>query len=108
MKYVIMKEPPPLLAACTGNRRKLPRPMALPAMARIRPIRLPHASFDVIPELTLSLPPQSVMDERPCTHASVRQRTPRRQQAAKSEIGLEAGGTRCGEEDGARCDTASS
>ena len=33
------KVPPPLLAACTGNLRKLPSPTALPAMARIRPTR---------------------------------------------------------------------
>ena len=40
-----MKVPPPFWAACTGKRKKLPRPTALPAMARTRPMRVPHSSF---------------------------------------------------------------
>jgi len=43
-KYGIMKVPPPFWAACTGKRRKLPSPTAFPAMARIRPIRVPQRS----------------------------------------------------------------
>ena len=34
-----MKVPPPFCAACTGKRRKLPRPTAFPAMARINAIQ---------------------------------------------------------------------
>lgn len=48
MKYGIMKAPPPLSAACTGNLRKLPRPMAFPAIARISPILEPHCSRSFI------------------------------------------------------------
>ena len=44
MKYGIMKVPPPFSTAWRGKRRKLPRPTALPAMARISPMREPHCS----------------------------------------------------------------
>src|SRR5687767_7286487 len=40
-----MKAPPPLAAACPGKRRKLPRPTAEPATARITPSRVPHSCF---------------------------------------------------------------
>src|SRR5688500_2545497 len=43
-----MNAPPPLLAACTGKRRKFPSPTAFPAMARIRPMRVPHCSFPAL------------------------------------------------------------
>jgi len=37
-----------LLTACTGKRRKFPKPTAFPAIARIRPTREPHDSdFDI-------------------------------------------------------------
>jgi hypothetical protein len=36
--------PPPFDAALAGNRRKFPSPMALPAMARTRPIRVAQRS----------------------------------------------------------------
>ena len=39
-----MNDPPPFAAAWRGKRKKFPRPTALPAMARIKPIRLPQAS----------------------------------------------------------------
>src|SRR3989338_2131397 len=41
----IIKAPPPFWAAWTGNRRKLPRPTALPAIARMTPSWEPHASW---------------------------------------------------------------
>src|SRR5574338_1599655 len=44
MKYGIMNVPPPFCVSWLGKRRKFPRPTALPAMARIRPIREPHCS----------------------------------------------------------------
>ncbi len=44
MRYGMMKAPPPLFTACTGKRRKLPSPTALPAMARISPTLVPHDS----------------------------------------------------------------
>jgi hypothetical protein len=34
----MIKAPPPLVAACTGNLKKFPRPTALPATARMTPI----------------------------------------------------------------------
>src|SRR5688572_6092134 len=39
------KAPPPLAAAWAGKRRKLPRPTALPAMARTSPSRDAQRSF---------------------------------------------------------------
>jgi len=43
-KYGIIKAPPPLLAACTGNRKKFPRPTAEPATAMMIPSLEPHES----------------------------------------------------------------
>jgi hypothetical protein len=37
-----MKAPPPFSTACTGNRRKLPNPTALPAIANIKPTLEPQ------------------------------------------------------------------
>lgn len=44
-KYAIMKAPPPYCAASPGNRKKLPKPTALPATANITPRLLPQFSF---------------------------------------------------------------
>src|SRR3990172_10650656 len=44
-KYGIRKAPPPFCAACPGNRRKLPKPTAEPATARMTPTRVPHCSL---------------------------------------------------------------
>ena len=45
----MMKAPPPLVAACTGKRKKLPSPTAEPATARITPSFEPQFSllFDI-------------------------------------------------------------
>ncbi len=43
-KYGIRKAPPPLEAALAGKRRKLPKPMAFPAMARTSPMRVAQRS----------------------------------------------------------------
>jgi hypothetical protein len=48
MKYGIIKAPPPFWAACTGKRKKFPKPTALPAAARINPIRVAHLSRSLI------------------------------------------------------------
>src|SRR5687768_15639849 len=40
-----MNAPPPFAAAWPGKRRKLPRPTADPATARITPRRVPHSCF---------------------------------------------------------------
>src|SRR5512141_238514 len=42
-----MKVPPPFSTACRGKRKKLPRPTALPAMARISPMRDPQRAREV-------------------------------------------------------------
>jgi hypothetical protein len=39
-----MNAPPPFCAAWTGKRKKFPRPMALPATASIKPMRVPQLS----------------------------------------------------------------
>jgi hypothetical protein len=40
-----MKAPPPFSAAWTGNRKKFPKPIALPAMAKISPVLLSQNSL---------------------------------------------------------------
>jgi hypothetical protein len=44
-KYAIMNAPPPYWAASPGKRRKLPKPMALPATASTTPKLLLQFSF---------------------------------------------------------------
>ena len=51
-KYAIMKNPPPLFPATYGNFQRLPKPMAEPAAARIKPmdeLKLPRFAccFDI-------------------------------------------------------------
>jgi hypothetical protein len=42
-----MKAPPPFSIACTGNRRKFPKPTAFPAIANINPTLDPQPADDV-------------------------------------------------------------
>jgi hypothetical protein len=48
-----MKAPPPFCIACTGKRKKLPKPIAFPAMARINPIREPQESLSDMKNLII-------------------------------------------------------
>ena len=44
-KYGMINAPPPFCTACTGNRRKFDIPTAFPAIAKIRPTRVPHPYY---------------------------------------------------------------